>query len=752
MSVQGAKRKRVSPKTTNLSPEEMKKRLAAAKRFKQNVDEGAATLDARTAKPGTNVMAIILKKFPTRSVKTKKGGKVPSTGFVALVGAFTVDENVEDELDPETGIVTIPATTDQDADITEPVQLHPHTVYSFSMFRKLTNVHQGSVVKLYALGARFWTPTDPPGPRMIFYGAGSIQTMVQGNDFAFVSNILHAMPNLLTRWMDEPERPDKTELSQLDEERKESMDRKRSGGGNSRQQVDESGKKKKKGRRGGLENFFIHVGDLPEEEMSLEMTKANGFFSNTLFTTSPESWFYRSQEVDQDLGRNAPPLGKSPQDVIKMAVRLTVCQWKEALGGFDNRVEFTARATLFRRMLGVFGVQTPRCWDILIHHLTTLRFLTFMNEDRLETAKMSYNDPEQRDPLDKSLGAHCFVMFVQSIWFDAVAAYTRVGIPVTLQYIAGKLIQRYDPTEDVRSLIHVPANKIDSADLSKNLTCLNEFCGDLMRIDETTERYVAVTNYAAEPKYQREVEEIIKNLTPQEGTRFLEMTESTSHTALDKLVSDFGREHGVVRLEGRLRRVSMRDAGLRSVFFAIPKESESDKKKRLKHRAEFLGQELSTNGIGEEEEEEEEGGQASSSTGAAAAEDSMQVNDDPEATQAPEEDEEEEHPWQSLDDTGAGDSDDEDELMLAAVEQVEQQQRRDDAPPPPLPSASMPALEGEDDAVSRLLQDMGDEEEEDREVVRHTRRRRPSKPRRPPSSEPDRQRHRRSRKRLARHQ
>lgn len=685
-TIMSTKRKR--PRETNkLTPEEVSQRMAAAKRFKEAVDEGAAVLDARKAKPGTNGMAVILRKFPSRLVTTAKGGKVPSTGFVALVGAFQIDDNVDDELDPVTGTVTIAGMVDQDNDVTKPVTLHPYTVYTFSMFRKLSQVREGSVVKLFGISARFWTPPEEEGsPRrteMLFYGAANIQPMVPSNNFAFVDDLLRAMPNVLTRWVDEPERPDPVELAQLVEERKAKMDSKRRGGrqqGGGDQDA-EGGKRKRKARRGGKANFFIHFGHLPEEEQKAELYNTNGFFSNTIFGTTGQSWFYRSQEVDADLGNRGPPLGKSHRDNIKMAVRLMCCQWMQSKGGYSQKVEFTAKATLFQRMLAPFAVQTPKCWDLLANHIPDMRFLVFMNEDRLETAQMEYNDPDQRDPLNNKFGAYCYIMFVQRVWFDAAKAYTRVGIPVTLDYVASKLIHSYDPTAPARSLDHRPANDIDSNDLSTNVVCLNEFHGDLRKIGQTADRFLAIINYVAEPKYQADVEEIIAGLTAEEGTRFLKMKESTSRSALDQLKADFGPEHGVVVLDHLLQRVNMRDTELRCVFFAIPKVSDADRTKLLELRAEFLG-----NAASDEEEESD-----------------YEAMDDEDTTTAAQT--QEASAWQSLDD------EEEDTAMLEAVERLEKEQtderrrhrhRHETA-------SSIPPLEEDDETTAtQLIDALGD--------------------------------------------
>ena len=285
-----------------------------------------------------------------------------------------------------------------------------------------------------------------------------------------------------------------------------------------------------------------------------------------------------------------------------------ICEWAEAKGGFAKRVEFTARAKFYSRMLSCFGVQTAACWNILLAHIPNMPLLTFMNEDRLETALMTYNDPERRDPLDTRFGAYCYQMFVQNVWIDAANVYTRIGIPVTLEFIANKLIPDRCDAETKKNLwVYKPVNKVDSTDLSKNVICVNE-CGttDLQRLDAGIEKYVAVINYVAQPRNRKQMQEILKNLTAKEGARFLEMKESTEESAWDDLKKDLGANHPVIRLDNLLQQVNHLDTELRCVFFAIPKMDKSDKKKRAKALTEFLGTTYQEEEEEKPEEEEEE--------------------------------------------------------------------------------------------------------------------------------------------------
>ncbi len=713
ITMQGTKRKR-KEKSNKLSPEELERRKAAAKNFMSTVDEGASVLDARKAKPGTNVLAIVLRKFPTRQVTTAKGGKVPSTGFVALVGSFQVDPNVEDVVDPDTGVVTLQGVVDKANNVCKPTTLEPFTVYTFSMFRKLSNVREGSVVKLFAIDARFWTPEDRGREEMIFYGAANIQPAVESTDFRFVNDLLHSMPNALTRWVGDPERPDPAELAQLIEERAVRMNRKRGGGGGGRGRQDQAGGGggggggggfQKRARRGGKANFFIHVGQLSEEEQDSELCKRDGFFANTQFGTTAASWFWRSQETEQDLGRGAPPLGRSNQDAIKMNVRLVCCQWKEDEGGYDKRAQFTIKAGLFSEMLALFGVQTSKCWDVLKSCVPRMRFLAFMNEDRLETARLEYNDPALRSPGSVEFGKCCFIVFVQRVWGDVVGDYSRVGIPVNFDYMAQKLVRGFDPTAEYNTLDHQPLDGVDSSGLTKNIVCVNEFRGDLKQLDQTSDRLLAIINYVPEARDEEEVEEILKGLTPEEGTRFLKMKESNSRRDLARLKDDFGADHPVVKLDQLLHRVNVHDPDLRCVFFAVPREGATAVKKRLELRAEFLGpfahRDDDDSDEDDSDEDMEEGAAASAQT--------------PETQEI--------HPWQSLDD---GD----DQAMLEAVEQIESRRAATASSIPPLEDeiTASQLLDGLDspfdESEARGVDEEEEEEEEETAPLENRRRKR----------------------------
>jgi len=683
MSVNSLKRKRQKATKKKgvvlVSDDEIEKRMEIAKRFKQTIEKGTAVLDAHKAKPGTSALAIIFRKYPTRPVQTALGGTVPSTGFVAMVGAYSVDLNVEDKIDPETGVVTLPGIIDRKTKQTKPTTLDPYSVVSFSMFRKLTRVKEGSVVRLYGIEARFWTNKDT-GKEQIFYGAAGIQTVIENNDFAFCDSILRNMPGGLTKWMGPPERPNEEDLSRLREDRKRKMDQKRSRNSNNNRNNNNSGgagansnaasganpnqeKRKKSVARGGKANFILNIGFVSEEEQHAEFGKPDGIVLATTFGRTQEEWFYRSPEVESDLKNNngsAPPLGMSHQDAIKMAVRLMICQWASDKGGYDKRVEFTARASFFSRMMACYAIKTPESWNVLSAHIPRMKTLVFMNEDRLETACMSYNDPEQRDPRDTKFGAYCFQMFVQNVWFDAVKEYARIGIPVTLHFAASKLISN-PPPENKNLWINKPANGIDSTDLSKNVICLNECPGDLQRF----KKIVAVINYMAELKYQKETEEILRNLTAEEGARFLKMKESTSHRALEKLKKDFGENHPMIRLDGLLQRVNARDTQLRCVFFAIPEVDKEDKKKRDKAFAEFLGIEY------QKEEEEEKPKEAEEEE----EEEEKDVDGDVDMDASTKTSS---SSFQSLDDNSDDDegSDDDDDAIMAAVMEAEQQQQQ----------------------------------------------------------------------------
>lgn len=688
MSVNSLKRKREKGTKKKVvavlvSDDEIEKRMEIAKRFKQTIEKGTAVLDAHKAKPGTSALAIIFRKYPTRSVKTAIGGNVPSTGFVAMVGSYSVDLNVEDKIDPETGVVTLPGIVDRKTKQTKPTTLAPYTVISFSMFRKLTRVKEGSVVRLYGIEARFWVNKDT-GEEQIFYGAAGIQTVIESNDFAFCDSILRNMPGGLTKWMGPPERPNEEDLSRLRDDRQKKMDQKRSrnsnnnsnnnrnnnrnsGGAGANSNAASGGanpnqeKRKKSVARGGKANFILNIGFVSEEEQHAEFGKPCGIVLATTFGRTQEEWFYRSPEVESDLKNNngsAPPLGMSHQDTIKMAVRLMICQWASDKGGWEKRVEFTARANFFSRMMACYAIKTPESWNVLSAHIPRMKTLVFMNEDRLDTACMSYNDPEQRDPRDTKFGAYCFQMFVQNVWFDAVKEYARIGVPVTLDFVASKLISNYTP-ENKNLWINKPANGIDSTDLSKNVICLNECPGDLQRF----KKIVAVINYMPDLKYQKETEGILRNLTAEEGARFLKMKESTSHRALEKLKKDFGENHPMIRLDGLLQRVNARDTQLRCVFFAIPEMDEADKKKRGKAFAEFLGtkyqKEEKEKPKEAEEEETDVDGDVDMDASTKTSSSSFQSLDD-----------------DSDDDDDDDDSDDDDDALIIAVMEAEQQQAK----------------------------------------------------------------------------
>ncbi len=682
MSVNSLKRKREKATKKKgvvalVSEDEIEKRMEIAKRFKQTIEKGTAVLDAHKAKPGTSALALIFRKYPTRSVKTALGGTVPSTGIVVMLGAFTTDVNVQDKIDPETGVVTLAGIIDRKTKQTKPTPLAPFSVITASMFRKLTGIEEGSVVRLYGIEARFWTGED--GKEIIFYGAEGIQTVIKSNDFSFCDSILRSMPGGLTKWMGPPERPNEEDLSRLRDDRQKKMDQKRNRNSNTSSNSNNNnsggkansnaasggnpnlGRRKKSVARGGKTNFILNIGFVSEEEQHAEFGKPDGIVLATTFGRTQEEWFYRSPEVEQDLKNNngsSPPLGMSAQDTIKMAIRLMICQWASDKGGFDKRVEFTARASFFSRMLKCYGIATPESWNVLSAYVPRLKTLVFMNEDRLETACMSYNDPEQRDPRDTKFGAHCFQMFVQNVWFDAVQEYSRVGIPVTLDFVASKLVSNYTP-ENKNLWINKPANGIDSTDLSKNVVCLNECPGDLQRF----KKIVAVINYIADLKYQKETEEILRNLTAEEGARFLKMKESTSHRALEKLKKDFGENHPMIRLDGLLQRVNARDTELRCVFFAIPEMDEADKKKRGKAFAEFLGTEYQKEEKEKPKEEEEE----------------KDVDGDVDMDASTPITKTSSSSFQSLDDDSDDDDDedsDDDDAMMAAVIEAEQQQQQ----------------------------------------------------------------------------
>lgn len=690
MSVNSLKRKREKGTKKKgvalVSDDEIEKRMDIAKRFKETIEKGTAVLDAHKAKPGTSALAVVFKKYPTRPVQTALGGTVPSTGFVAMLGAYSVDLNVEDKIDPVTGVVTLQGIIDRKTKKTKPTTLAPFIVISLSMFRKLTGIKEGSIVRLYGIEARFWTNKDT-GKEQIFYGAAGIKTVIENNDFAFCDSILRNMPGGLTKWIGPPERPNEEDLSRLRDDRQKKMDKKRSRNTNSNNSNNNNnrnnsggvgansntasggasnpnqGKRKKSVARGGKANFILNIGFVSEEEQHAEFGKPDGIMLATTFGRTQEEWFYRSPEVEADLKNNngsAPPLGMSHQDAIKMAVRLMICQWAAGKGGFNKRVEFTARASFFSRMMACYAIKTPESWNVLSAHIPRMKTLVFMNEDRLETACMSYNDPEQRDPRDTTYGAYCFQMFVQNVWFDAVKEYARIGIPVTLDFVASKLISNYTP-ENKNLWINKPANGIDSTDLSKNVICLNECPGDLQRF----KKIVAVINYMADLKYQKETEEILRNLTAEEGARFLKMKESTSHRALEKLKKDFGENHPMIRLDGLLQRVNARDTQLRCVFFAIPEVDEADKKKRDKAFAEFLGIEYQKEKPKEAEAEEEE----------------KDVDGDVDMDASTPVTKTSSSSFQSLDDDSGDDDDDEDsddgdEAMMAAVMEAEQQQAK----------------------------------------------------------------------------